>query len=434
MRRELTPGELAAAAWASIRARRLVAALIVVACVAGALTYSAVGRRQEARIEVALNPANAVQAVFNEPRRFTPGPSGADFRQDAVLRPVSKRTGIPVDELRDRTTVVQGGDERRAVLAVRAETGAEAARVAEVWVEEVIADRRRALRRQIEDAAREVRARARRLRRETTVITRRDVLRALLAIEAVTVTPPEVRQVDPPQVRGTTLSPPLSAGAGLALAGLLLLVLAALDGRLRTAPVASVVGGTVAVRAQRRDGTLDGLTPALFERLGTSAPPTILVTALRPADAAAWGADVGAAVAAGDRSAAVITVGLFAGSGPVGPDGLAVLEERLRAAVAEARGGAPAHVDARSVTATPEQWHAFLLATRDLADVVVLASERLGTPAPAAALRLADAAHVAVAVEGRTRRSALREARVTAAAAGRELTLVVVADRPSLAG
>lgn len=384
------------AALASIRARWWLTVLVAVAVASSFVVYNTTAGA-EARVRMAFNPVNVVQAVFNEPRSDGAPPTAADLKRTEVLAILSSRVGISEDNLRDRLSVEQSDGEREAVLVATARDGTEtsplgeepeerATALANEWATVYVGYRNTQLRRALSGARTEIRQRADKLLDDASQFQRKEILRALLAVEAAKRTPPDAVLLgsegttsrDVPMILFILLASLFGIGAAV--------VAALLDGRIRTAAGAQTASGlSVLCRLERgSDESLQGLRSRLFDLVGASSPPMSLVigTGEKDADGARTLAlSLGQAAAADDRYTVVVLDGVEA----------EVASRSVEQVLATQRAD-PGHKLVvlqihRDASRPPEAWEGVLRALSDRFDVVILAAPEWSSASAVAGLR-----------------------------------------------
>lgn len=384
------------AALASIRARWWLAVLGAVAVASSFAIYNA-SAGVEARVRIAFNPVNVVQAVFNEPRSDVAPPAAADLERTEVLTVLSRRVGISDDNLRDRLSVEQSAGEREAVLVATAPDGSEtsplgqeaqkrATALVNEWATVYVDYRRTQLRRALLAAREEIRQRADQLLDEAGQFQRREILRSLLAVEAAKQTPPDAVVVS---FEGTTsrdipmplfiLLPPL-LGIGAAVAAALV------DGRIRTSAGTQTASGlSVLCRLKRgSDESIHDLRSRLFDLVGASSPPmnVVIGTGERDAEGARTLAlSLGESVARDGRDTVVVLDGVQAEAASRS------LEQALDTQPAGPTRGLVVIQIHREAAHPPEAWEGAIQALSDRFDVVILAAPEWSRASAVAGLK-----------------------------------------------
>lgn len=408
--RPLTAREFLAAAQAAIRDRVLLVIAIAVLVPGLATVYNAVTPSATARVELAFNPVNIVQAVFNEPRTGVPPPTASELASDSVLEELGRRTGLTLEEVRDRVSVEQTGNEREAVLVARGDDPDDADTLVNEWATVYLGFRATALDGALDGAEREIDERIDELAEEGTVFQRREILRSSLAVAAAR------REIVPDVAlvgfRGADANAPPTVFLlllGLGLGAALAIVLAVLDGRVRTAAMArSLTGLPLLARFGPPSSRSELTRPAaavrshLYLRSGTSRPGLLLLAGTGDEEATALPAtavaediarDGGpvALVLDGDRPGGANLSPVVNGSEPL-PDAMPDGVTTLAAAV--------------PVTCSPERWAAVLEGLSERCQSVVLATPDWRAASALAGLARADASLLMVTA-GVTRASEL---------------------------
>lgn len=416
----LSVREVIGVAFVAIRARWWLVGVVLLACV-GALVLNGTTAKSEARLTVAFNPGNVIQSVFNEPRQGVPAPTAAELRTDEVLVTLGKRVGSTPEDLRGRLRVEQvEGDERQATLIAAAPDAKSATNLVNEWAAAYIEYRRKVLGDALFAARREIRERADKLLRDASQFQRAEILRSVLAVRAAAFDPIDVQRVsfDGVSTSGFPLALGVLLGLGAGVGAALLVAL--LDGRIRTS--AQVEAQTALSVVAKMPGGVNELRNSLFRTVGTSSPRlTLLAGVSSPDNTSAVGLELARSMADGRRTALMVdaTVGVLATQDDA--DGLAAFETMPfddGIAVLRPKGGG---------ALLPEAWRAAINGLLDDYEAVVVASQGVDAASWLAAAPIADVS-LYVVVAGATRSADVRAASGVRDGAGRP-TGFVIADR-----
>lgn len=411
---------------AAVRARWWLALACAVAAGAAIAVYNG-NAAPEARVLVEFTPTNIVQAIFNEPRQDGAPPTAGDLERPEVLSILAPQVRVPAAKLSDYLRVEQTGNEREAVLvaagnlkgagaALPGDDESRAVALANQWATAYVEYRQDLMRRTLASARREVRARADKLLREGGIFQRREILRSLLAVKAAEKSPPDTQIVRFEGVtpRDLSLSKSLLliflVGVGSAV------LVALLDGRLRTAAGVEASTGLPVLAAVDKDipKPVAPLRNQLFLSSGSSAPAVTLLTGTDGTDSDgpfALAHALGGSFAADKRTVVVLDVVEVTRSNAALQD---VLERRSPSRADKAL--TVLRIGDVGSLATPELWARGLKSLSNEFEAIVLAAPDL-TRASVLGSEAQASAPLIVCTEGSTRAAAAERA----AAAGRRL-------------
>jgi hypothetical protein len=405
---------------------RLGLVVLVALLISGALIASSlIAPSYDARLSVAFNPGNVVQAVFNEPRDTQAPPTAGELKGSEVLEALARRVGVDANGLEGQLRVEQtAGNEREATLIASAPTSRRATDLVNQWGAVYIERRRKVQGDAIFAARREIRSRADELVKNGSGFQRREILRQVLAVEAAEFDPADAQVVSFDGVQSDGVSLPLALLLGLATGAGLAVLLALLDGKLRTRGAIESQTGLPTIHAASGDVT--SLRNYLYATVGTSSPRLTLLSGFGSPDGSlAVGRALAASLASEGRRTAVVTASI-AENGPV----VAGTKDLESAGLSDdalliSYAGRP--------SMGPERWRAALAEVVQSHDAVVVAAD-----GPEGALALAaspDAdAWLGVIVTGGTKDVDVRRAGLPFGAVGRGPTAVVTAAKRWAAG